>query len=331
LLAPLRIAVVGAGAWGTALGVRWTLAHTVTLITRRAEHASDLRAAAENTRYLPGIALPPSLTIATLADSAFAQAAPPDLLVLGVPTDGLVATLEQLSMWRTRPLIAVCKGFVGDAAALPAEVIAARWAASHGILSGPSFAQEVARGLPAALALASTEATFANTMAERLRDEALRIYPITDVVGVEIGGAVKNVLAIAAGLCDGLLLGHNARAALITRGLAEVTRLAVAMGGHAATLAGLAGMGDLVLTCTGDLSRNRRVGLALAEGKTLHTIVSELGHVAEGVSAAQKTVYLAKKFAVEMPISSAVAQLLAGHLTPREAVSALMMRETPRA
>ncbi len=290
-----------------------------------------MQRAAENTRYLPGIALPPTLHITSLAEANLAQASTSDVLVLGVPTGGLLETLDRLHAWRTLPLIAVCKGFVGDAAALPAEVIATRWAASHAILSGPSFAQEVARGLPAALALASTEAAFANTMAERLRDEALRIYPTTDVVGVEIGGAVKNVLAIAAGLCDGLLLGHNARAALITRGLAEVTRLAVALGGAPATLAGLAGMGDLVLTCTGDLSRNRRVGLVLAQGKPLATIVSELGHVAEGVSAAQKTVLLANKYGIDMPISSAVAQLLAGQLTPREAVSALMMRDLPRA
>jgi glycerol-3-phosphate dehydrogenase (NAD(P)+) len=221
----------------------------------------------------------------------------------------------------------LCKGFVGVSAALPAAQIEMCWRGPHGILSGPSFAQEVAAGLPTAVALAAKDAAFANAMAQRLRDEALRIYPTTDVIGVEIGGAVKNVLAIAAGLCDGLKLGHNARAALITRGLAEITRLGIALGGQPETFAGLAGMGDLVLTCTGDLSRNRRVGLGLAQGKSLAQIVTDLGHVAEGIPTAKKTCQIANQLQVEMPISQAVAALLNGETTPKQAVAALMARD----
>ena len=199
-----------------------------------------------------------------------------------------------------------------------------------GIVSGPSFAGEVARGLPTALASSATDASLAASVAALLRGDALRVYETDDIVGVEVGGAVKNVLAIAAGLADGLGCGHNARAALITRGLAEVSRLAVAEGGRRETLMGLAGLGDLVLTCTGDASRNRRVGLGLARGDSLETVVAGLGHVAEGVHAARATVALARHHGIEMPIAEAVDRVLAGEVPVREAVEALLRRE-PRA
>jgi glycerol-3-phosphate dehydrogenase (NAD(P)+) len=318
-----KIAVYGAGAWGTALAIRWAAHHDVTLIARRAEHLAAMQSARENVRYLPGSLFPKTLKTAP-------QVLPgTQWIVLGVPTSGLVDALTTLQAHKALPLIALCKGFIGEAARLPAAQIGQLWEGSHAVLSGPSFAQEVARGLPTAVTLASSDAAFAAEAAGALADEALRIYPTTDVIGVEIGGAVKNVLAIAAGLCDGLQLGANARAALLTRGLAEATRLAVALGGEAHTLAGLAGMGDLVLTATGDLSRNRRVGLGLAAGQTLGDIVAGLGHVAEGIPAAQNVLILAKNAEIEMPICSAVAQLLAGKMNAHEAVAALMRRATP--
>jgi glycerol-3-phosphate dehydrogenase (NAD(P)+) len=322
----MKIAVLGAGAWGTALAIRWAAQHEVSLIARRESHRADMRREGENARYLPGARFPSkNFEIAPHVTRGC------ELLVLGVPTVGLVEALNEVEKFPELPLIALCKGFVGEDASLPAQSIARSRRASFGVLSGPSFAQEVARGLPTAVMLASEDVAFANRFASALRDDALRIYPTADVVGVEIGGALKNVLAIAAGLCDGLQLGSNARAALITRGLAEITRLAIAMGGKAETLAGLAGMGDVVLTCTGDLSRNRRVGLGLAQGHSLPEITAALGHVAEGIPAAQNSRFFAKTFQIELPICEAVAQLLEGETTPRQAIAALMARNVREA
>ena len=194
------------------------------------------------------------------------------------------------------------------------------------MLSGPSFAQELARGQPTALVAASAHAVVRQALVDALHSPLLRVYSSEDVVGVEVGGAVKNVLAIATGLCDGLNLGLNARAALITRGLAEMTRLGIALGAQAETFMGLSGLGDLVLTATGDLSRNRRVGLALAQGKTLAQAVDELGHVAEGVYSARTVVQRAHAMGMEMPIAQAVVDLLDGRLRPQQAVAALMGR-----
>lgn len=317
----MKIAVFGAGAWGTALAIRWAAQHKVSLIAQREEHRGAMQRDGENSRYLPGVKFP--LKNFDIAPQVLSGC---ELIVLGVPTSGLVEALFQVEKFADIPLIALCKGFVGDGTSLPAQKIEPSRGAPFGLLSGPSFAQEVARGLPTAVMLASTDVAFANRFANALRDEALRIYPTTDVVGVEIGGALKNVLAIAAGLCDGLQLGASARAALITRGLAEITRLAVAMGGQTETLAGLAGMGDLVLTCTGDLSRNRRVGLGLAKGQSLSEIVAALGHVAEGIPAAQNSRFFAQTFQIELPICEAVAQLLEGATTPQQAITALMAR-----
>jgi glycerol-3-phosphate dehydrogenase (NAD(P)+) len=195
------------------------------------------------------------------------------------------------------------------------------------VLSGPSFAQEVARSLPTALTLASQDAEFAQCTAKALHHSRLRIYSSTDVVGVEIGGAIKNVLAIAAGICDGMKMGLNARAALLTRGLAEMTRLGLQMGGRAETLGGLSGVGDLILTCTGDLSRNRQVGMLLAQGKSLPNILEELGHVAEGVYTAREVQRIAQQRAVEMPICNAVYRVLYENLAADKAVEALLSRQ----
>jgi glycerol-3-phosphate dehydrogenase (NAD(P)+) len=224
------------------------------------------------------------------------------------------------------------KGFVA-APSLPAgvglahQLIAPMWPTAVGIVSGPTFAEEVARGLPAALTVAATEPGLASMVAALLRGETLRAYESDDVAGVETGGAIKNILAIAAGASDGLGFGHNARAALITRGLAETGRLSAALGGKRETLMGLAGLGDLVLTCTGDLSRNRRVGLALAKGQRLPTILAELGHVAEGVTAALAARALAAHHGVEMPICEVVCRALHEDLAARVAVEELLSRE----
>jgi glycerol-3-phosphate dehydrogenase (NAD(P)+) len=222
----------------------------------------------------------------------------------------------------------VCKGLEAGSGLLPHQVVAeVMGKAVCGVLTGPSFALEVARGLPTAITLVATDAAFAEAMAQSLHGGNLRIYANQDLVGAEVGGAVKNVLAIATGICDGLGLGLNARAALITRGLAEITRFGEALGARRETFMGLAGMGDLILTCTGDLSRNRRVGLLLAEGKALEDISRELGHVAEGVPAAREVARRATELGIDMPITRAVAAVLDGRITPRAAVEQLMARD----
>ena len=327
------IALFGAGAWGTALAVhlaeRAAAKPSVTLWMRDAEQARVLDRDRVNARYLPGIALPRALNIT--ADLGAAVRA--ELLVVATPAAALPALVQELSAHGANaPLIWLSKGFVA-APSLPAgvglahQVIAPMWPTPVGIVSGPTFAEEVARGLPAALAVAATEPGLAAMVAALLRGDTLRAYESDDLAGVEIGGAIKNVLAIAAGASDGLGFGHNARAALITRGLAETGRLSAALGGKRETLMGLAGLGDLVLTCTGDLSRNRRVGLALAKGQRLPAILAELGHVAEGVTAALAARALSVHYGVEMPICEVVCRALHEDLPARVAVEELLSRE----
>lgn len=325
------LAVLGAGAWGTALAIALARSsealanrHRVTLWTRDPAQAQALAAGRRNARYLPEVALPEALRVASDLDLALSGA---ELLVAATPVAGLRDLLGKLKGGKV-PLVWLCKGFEQDSAALPHEIVAASGIrAPSGALSGPSFALEVAKGLPCALTLASADAAFAASAAAQLHGGRLRVYHSDDVVGVEIGGAVKNVLAIAVGICDGLGLGQNARAALITRGLAELARLGVALGGRAETVMGLTGAGDLILTATGDLSRNRQVGLQLAAGKSLPEAVASLGHVAEGVRSAQATLARAKSYAVEMPISAAVNAVLEGKLAPRQAVELLLARD----
>ncbi|MEO8143677.1 MAG: NAD(P)H-dependent glycerol-3-phosphate dehydrogenase [Betaproteobacteria bacterium] len=321
------LAVMGAGAWGTAFAAVLAGRHRVCLWARDSAQAQALAAERRNTRYLPEIALPEALRVEASLERALAGA---ELLVAATPVAGLRELLGRLKGRNVNhvPLLWLCKGFERDSAELPHEIVAASGIrAPSGALSGPSFALEVAKGLPCALTLASADAAFATSAAARLHGGRLRVYHSDDVVGVEIGGAVKNVLAIAVGICDGLGLGQNARAALVTRGLAELARLGVALGGRAETVMGLTGAGDLILTATGDLSRNRRVGLELARGKPLAAIVAELGHVAEGVSSAHATLARARSRAVEMPITSAVDAVLQGRLTPPQAVELLLARD----
>jgi glycerol-3-phosphate dehydrogenase (NAD(P)+) len=331
------IAVLGAGAWGTALAVHLARRDDVrvTLWARDAAQAREAAATRVNDKYLPGVTLPDALAVtADLAAAARAR-----LLIVATPVAALPALADALAGTGVHaPLIWLSKGFlaVPATAALPAgvalahQVLAPRWPAPVGIVSGPSFAEEVARGLPTAVTVAATDSVLAAEVASLLRADTLRAYVSDDMAGVEVGGAVKNVLAIAAGTSDGLGFGHNARAALITRGLAETGRLSAALGGRRDTLMGLAGLGDLVLTCTGDLSRNRRVGLALARGLALPQVLAELGHVAEGVSAAKAVRALAQHHGADMPICEVVYRVLYEALPPKQAVLALLKRE-PRA
>ncbi|HUH92688.1 MAG TPA: NAD(P)H-dependent glycerol-3-phosphate dehydrogenase [Casimicrobiaceae bacterium] len=323
------VAILGAGAWGTALAIhlaRTARTASIRLWARERGQADAIATAGENARYLPGRRLPPS--IAATADLAAALDGAV-LVVVSTPVNALVEVAAAAHAHSVAPLFWVCKGFVGDTTRiLPAhQVVAPSWPAAVGVISGPSFADEVARGLPTAVTVAASERDAAERVARRLRGETFRAYVSEDLAGVEVCGAVKNVLAIAAGASDGLGFGHNARAALITRGLAETGRLCVALGGQRDTLMGLAGLGDLVLTCTGDLSRNRRVGLALARGRPLAAILTELGHVAEGVTAARHVHVLCEALRVEMPICDAVYRVLHEGLPVRSAVEALLARE----
>jgi len=323
----MNVCVLGAGAWGTAVAIRLAGTAQVRLWTRSPEHAAAMRAERVNARYLAGQALPANLTPSADLDAALNGA---DWLISAVPSSGFRPLLQTLRERGCKtPLIWLCKGFEAGTRRLPHEVLEETWPEhpAAGVLSGPSFALEVARGLPAALTVASHDAEFARRAAQALHDSRLRLYASTDVIGVELGGAVKNVIAIAAGISDGLGFGLNARAALVTRGLAELTRLGLHLGGRPETFMGLSGMGDLILTCTGDLSRNRQLGLRLAAGESLEGALRELGHVAEGVTTALELGALADTLQVDMPITQSVAAILRGEIPPREAVAALLARE----
>lgn len=328
----MKIMVLGAGAWGTALAVSAVPRHAVTLWARDPAQAGALQRARENARYLPGIPLPPALHILSAgANSLPALCADAELVVIATPMAGLRGLLTALRDCAA-PVTWLCKGFeapVSGSPGLLGHEIRAEVAPQlrSGALSGPSFALEVARSQPTALVAASEHAPVRDALVQAFHSASVRVYANDDLPGVEVGGAVKNVLAIATGLCDGLGLGLNARAALITRGLAEMTRLGVALGARAETFMGLSGLGDLVLTATGDLSRNRRVGLLLASGQTLQQAVDSLGHVAEGVYCARTVVQRAAHLGIDMPISRAVVDLLDGRLQPRQAVAALMGRD----
>ena len=323
----MKVTLLGAGAWGTALAIAFAGKHDVTLWSREEDVAVDLQKTRENTRFFPGYKIPDSVAVSTDFSAAVVGA---ELLVVATPIAGLRPTAERLkALGCTVPLLWVCKGFEAGSGKQPHQVVAEVLGeqAICGALSGPSFAEEVAAGQPTAVALAANDAQFARATARQLHSRRLRIYANDDLIGVEVGGAVKNVLAIATGICDGLGLGLNSRAALMTRGLAEIARLGLALGAHRETFMGLAGMGDLILTCTGDLSRNRRVGLALAQNKSLPQILKELGHVAEGVYTAREVDRLAKSLGVDMPISAAVAAILDGRVNASEALELLMARD----
>ena len=339
----MKIVVLGAGAWGTALAIsaaQHAAGHAVSLWARDAAQAADMQARRLNARYLPQVSFPATLAVvelpAPVGNGLVSLAQQSDLVIVATPMSGLRGMLQQLHDFRA-PLAWLCKGFERATSTdldgpsrqgLMAHEIQTQVAPNLkcGALSGPSFALEVARGQPTALVAASCHASVRDALVQAFHGPSLRVYANDDIVGVEVGGAVKNVLAIATGLCDGLNLGMNARAALISRGLAEMTRLGMALGAKTETFMGLSGLGDLVLTATGDLSRNRQVGLLLAQGNSLAQAVDSLGHVAEGVYSARTVVQRAQALGVDMPISETVVALLDGRLSASQAVATLMGR-----
>lgn len=323
----MKIAVLGAGAWGSALGIALSPRHEITLWCRDPQQGSQLAAARVNARYLPGFAIPAVVRITADAEEALRSC---ELAIVATPTAALRETARRVASQKRAPdVVWLCKGFEAGSAKLPHQVVGEELGdrVRFGVLSGPSFADEVARGLPAAVTLASRDVEFAAAAARELHTGRLRVYSSDDLAGVETGGAVKNVIAIAAGVCDGLKLGASARAALITRGLAEMTRLGMRLGGRLETFMGLAGAGDLILTATSDLSRNRRVGLELASGRNLPDILGSLGHVAEGVFSAREVLRLAQDLDVDMPITKAVCRVLDAHTSASEAAEELLQRE----
>ncbi len=325
-----HVAVLGAGAWGTALAL--SLAErgdAVRLWTWQKDHARELAQDRENKRFFPGFPLhervEPNAGLApTLAGAK--------LVIIVVPTPAVRGLLEQAAPYLAgdAPLAVASKGIEVDSNMLLSEVIESVLGPTARprsiVLSGPSFAQEVARGLPTSLVAAAFQMDAAIRAQMSIATERLRIYTSDDPIGVQVGGALKNVIAIAAGAVDGLGFGHNTRAALITRGLAEIARLAVAKGGDALTLSGLAGLGDLVLTCSADLSRNRTVGLELGRGRTLEEVLVSLGHVAEGVTTAKSAYQLSQKLGVELPITNAVYRVIYENQPVDDAVRGLLMR-----
>lgn len=357
----MKIAVLGAGAWGTAVAAHLARRHDVVLWARDSHLVDRLRATGVNDAYLPACPLPPALRYSADLGEAVAHGTPgaaagtlPTLLILATPVAGLRPMLSRLSgldgtgaamLSPGSTLAWLCKGFEAGSGKLPHQVAAEVFDAAYsgergdgvegapearpgcGVLTGPSFAKEVALGLPVALTAASIDPACQQRIRDACHHDGMRIYTSDDLPGVEVGGAVKNVMAIATGIADGLGLGLNARAALVTRGLAEITRLGIALGARAETFTGLSGVGDLILTATGDLSRNRKVGMQLASGQSLASILAALGHVAEGVACAQAVDALAHARGVDMPITRAVCGVLFDGQSPRDAVAMLLQRD----
>ena len=327
----MNISILGAGAWGTALAIAVSRQHQVMLWGRDSAVMQHMQAQRENTKRLPAMRLPDALALTADLTQALTHAKQ-GLLILATSVAGLRPTLQSMQSMHAHPLpnvVWLCKGVETQTNLLPHQIVQQELGdqIACGALSGPSFAQEVAAGLPCALTIGSLHAQLREQVVAAVHGGSIRVYSTDDVIGVEVGGAVKNILAIATGITDGLGLGLNARAALITRGLAEIVRLGVAMGGRAETFMGLTGMGDLILTCTGDLSRNRRVGLQLAEGKSLSTITADLGHVAEGIHSVQAIMQLAQTYKIDMPIVDAVARVLFQGDSPKQMVQRLLARE----
>jgi glycerol-3-phosphate dehydrogenase (NAD(P)+) len=323
----MKLTVLGAGAWGTALAASVAPRHETLLWARDPAQVERIAATRRNERYLPGVALPEALRVGASFEQALAHAGDGGLIVVATPMSGLREMLSRCAAQRSG-LWWLCKGFEAGSGALGHEVAReVAPAARVGVLSGPSFALEVARAQPTALVAASSDAALRAQAQEVFHSESLRLYTSADPIGVEVGGAVKNVLAIATGIGDGMALGLNARAALITRGLAEMTRLGLALGARADTFMGLSGLGDLVLTATGELSRNRQVGLQLARGQQLAEVLAALGHVAEGVHSAPVVLARAQALGVDMPLTAAVVAVLDGRASPAQVLSQLMRRD----
>jgi glycerol-3-phosphate dehydrogenase (NAD(P)+) len=326
-----RIAIVGSGSWGTALALSLARRgdHSIALWSHSAGVAETIQKQRENVAYLPGFPIPPQVTPATALSSALAGA---DIVISAIPSQHVREIYQAMApLLQPRQLLVSATKGIEDQTFLRMTQVIEQVLASHrsqcGVLSGPSFAQEVATGAPTAITIACAEGRFANQLQDELSAPGLRLYTNDDVIGVEMGGALKNVIAIAAGIASGLGLGHNSAAAIITRGIAEITRLAVACGGRRETLAGLSGLGDLVLTCTGPLSRNRSVGVELGRGHRLPAILAELhGKVAEGVRTTSAALGLARAHDVEMPITEQMSAILEHGKSPQDAIRELMAR-----
>jgi len=321
-------AVLGAGSWGTALAAHLARAgHGVSLWGRDIALAEHLRAHRVNPTYLPGVALPAAVEVTGSLPDALADAR---FVIFAIPSHGLRAVARSATphLGTNRVLVSATKGLEVESLFRMSEVLAeeTQGHAPVVVLSGPSFASEVAQELPTALVAASADLDAVKAVQEEFRAPYFRLYGSDDVVGVELGAALKNIIAIAAGVVESLSLGHNAMAALVTRGLAEISRLACAMGGRRETLAGLGGLGDLVLTCTGELSRNRQVGIELGRGRSLASILSGMKMVAEGVLTTDAALRLGRRHDVELPIAHQMSEVLAGRRTPQEAVGCLMLR-----
>lgn len=324
----MKITVIGAGSWGTALALHFSQhGNRVSLWTRNADQVRQMKEERENKHGLPGFPFPKTLEVCTDLADALKDSG---LVLIVTSVAGLRSSAELLKQYNAGhlPILAACKGFEQDTGLLTFQVLKEVLPDNKkiGVLSGPSFAQELAKQLPCAVVLASENQEWIEELVPQLNTTVMRLYGSTDVIGVAVGGAVKNVMAIATGLSDGLEYGLNARAALVTRGLAEITRLASAMGAQPKTMMGLAGIGDLILTCTGALSRNRRVGLGLAEGKELHQVLVEIGHVSEGVSTIEEVFNTACKYQIDMPITQTLLQLIRKEMTPQQVVERLMER-----
>lgn len=340
---PVRVAVLGAGSWGTALATLASRQCDTLLWARDAEVAQAINAHHRNQRYLPDVVLPASLRATASLEQALEHVQHADnasgLIILGVPMAGLDDICRQLAVkipctahCAQISVVWTCKGLHKDTSQLAHQIVHqhlghhAELGMGLGVLSGPSFAHEVALGLPVALTVATHDTDTVSRTTQALHGEAARIYSSTDIVGVEIGGALKNIMAIACGISDGLQLGNNARAALITRGLAEIQRVGQALGGQPDTFSGLTGLGDLVLTATGDLSRNRQVGLAIGHGQRLDTILAN-GMTAEGVRCVKAALELGQRLGTELPITQAVHDVLFNHVPPKDAVAQLLARD----
>ena len=323
----MRIVIVGGGSWGTALGHVWAEGgHEVRMLVRDPERAAEISERHRNGRYLPDLPLSPKLSARHEPEAALAGA---EAVVLAVPCRHMRAVLADLVPFLPERPLLVCasKGIEGGSLARMSEVMAETVPSCRpGVISGPSFAREVVLGKPTAVVLACADKEAAENLRHALATETFRVYSSADVIGVELGGALKNTIALAAGVCDGMNLGDNARAALITRGLAEISRLGQALGARPATFMGLSGMGDLVLTCTGDLSRNRQVGLRLGRGEKLDDILGSMHMVAEGVYTTRAVCDLAVRLALDMPIAQALNRVLAGETDPARMVLELMTR-----
>ncbi len=325
----MRMTVFGGGSWGTALAHHMaSQGHAVAMLVREEQVADEINRRHSNSLYLPGLSLAPSITASTRPEQALLDA---DVCLLAVPCQYMRESLRQVASCLPAHTIPICasKGIEVSSLQRMSEVVAQELPDQerrYAVLSGPTFAKEVTQGKPAAVVLACGDAVLGEKLRAYFSDPRLRVYSSTDVTGVETGGAVKNIIAIAAGLSDGLGLGHNARAALITRGLAEMSRLGVALGGRASTFMGLSGMGDLVLTCAGDLSRNRQVGLRLAAGETMAQITQSMIQVAEGVPTTEAVCRLSQRLGIELPIAAAVRSIIHEGAAPKDLVRELMTR-----